>query len=78
MKLCPHCSSSLEDDAVKCRRCGKWVVEKRKRPRVKKKKVGFRKRLIIFGAVGILAWAVWNMAEGYRDPRELLDLVPSR
>jgi len=78
MKLCPHCSSSLEDDAVKCRRCGKWVVEKRARPPAKKNKGSFRKRLIILGALGILAWAVWNMPEGYRDPRELLDLKPSR
>jgi len=77
MKLCPHCSSSLEENAVKCRRCGKWVVDKRDRP-PPKKKGRFGKRLIIVGALGILAWAVWNMPEGYGDPRELLDLKPSR
>ena len=77
MKLCPYCSSSLEDDAVKCRRCGKWVVGKKERGKPKKARSGARKRLILLAALAFLAWAVWAMPEGYIDPREVLDLKPS-
>jgi hypothetical protein len=77
MKLCPHCSSQLEDNAVRCGRCGKWVVEKRQSN--EKKRTGSNPvRLLVLGAVAVLAYAVWALPESRINPKEILDLKPSR
>ena len=77
MKLCPHCAASLEEDAVKCGRCGKWVVRGRDGSRSKKKGRAGRKRLIILGGLILLVWAVWGIPENIINPREILDLKPT-
>jgi len=77
MKLCPYCSSSLEEDAVKCRRCGKWVVGKRDREGPRRTRRWTKTRLTVLAGLLFLAWAVWAMPEGTMNPREILDLKPS-
>lgn len=74
MKLCPHCSAQLEDDAVKCRRCGRWVVEKKTGSGARRKGGGSRTRLVLLGALAVLAWILWATPEGTIHPREILDL----
>ena len=80
MKLCPHCSKSLEDDTVKCARCGKWIVPKREVAGSKKKKGrrGGWMRLAFLGLLVVAAAAVWAMPDGPVNPREFLDLQPFR
>jgi len=68
MKSCPHCSASLEEDAVRCRRCGKWVVGERDQRRPNKKAGRTRKRLLILGAMVLLAWALWGIPESTALP----------
>lgn len=75
MKLCPHCSGSLEDDAVKCHRCGHWVVE-RARGKSRKKKRGLGKRVVVLGGLVLLAWAVCALPDGTTVSREILTLKP--
>ena len=78
MKSCPHCSASLEEDAVRCRRCGKWVVGERNQRKPNKKAGRTRKHLLILGALVLLAWALWGIPENTINPREILDLRPRR
>ena len=78
MKLCPHCSKSLEEDAVKCRRCGKWLIPVRDIATPKKRKSSDPKRLLILGGVAILAYLVWAMPDGSFSRREILNLKPDR
>jgi len=77
MKICPHCSAQLEDDAVKCRRCGRWLVKKNKEEASKKKAVGGRVRLLLLGILAVLAWVLWAAPERKVNPRKILDLGPS-
>ena len=78
MKLCPHCSASLEDDTVRCSACGKWVIRGETgggtRPRRRKSNL----RLWVLVGLAALAMALWAMPEARIDPRELLDREPSR
>jgi hypothetical protein len=78
MKLCPHCSASLEDDAVKCRRCGKWLIPVRDIAVPKKKGRSNPKRLLILGGVAVIAYFVWAMPDGSFRTREILNLKPDR
>jgi hypothetical protein len=78
MKLCPHCSKSLEEDAVKCRRCGKWLIPVRDIALSKKRRRSDPKRLLIFGGVAILAYFVWAMPDGSFSRGEILNLKPDR
>ena len=78
MKSCPHCSASLEEDAVRCRRCGKWVVGERDQRKPNKKAGSTRKRLLILGALVLLAWAVWATPTNKMDTRGILSSTPSR
>jgi hypothetical protein len=78
MKLCPHCSASLEENTVKCRRCGKWVVPVREVGVTRKRRRGNRKRLVVLGGLALFAWAVWAMPEGTLSTRESLELNPDR
>jgi len=77
MKLCPHCSASLEDDTVRCTKCGKWILEKRDVVKGKKKS-GNRARLLVLGGLAVGAWALWITPETTWSPRDLLDPEPSR
>jgi hypothetical protein len=77
MKLCPHCGQSLEEDAARCRKCGGWVVgKKRSFSTGRKKRPGTRRLLIIVG-LAALAWAVSSLPGNTIDPRELLELQPA-
>jgi hypothetical protein len=78
VKLCPHCSKSLEDDAVKCRRCGKWLIPVRDYALPKTRRRSNPKRLLIFGGVAILAYLVWAMPDSPLRTREVLNLKPDR
>jgi ribosomal protein L40E len=75
MKSCPHCSASLEEDAVRCRRCGKWVVGERDQRRPNKKAGRTRKRLLILGAMVLLAWALWGIPESTASDGVNLSLI---
>jgi hypothetical protein len=79
MKLCPHCSHQLEDEDVRCGNCSGWVVPNRK-GKGKKGPSGKRglKRVLLFLALGALAWVVWTMPDGIPDPRGILNQEPSR
>lgn len=78
MKLCPHCSASLEENAAKCPSCEKWVVPIRETSPPPRTRKGLKTRILVLGLLGFLAWVVWAMPEGYRNPREILELEPSR
>ncbi len=78
MKLCPHCSASLEEDTVKCKRCGKWTVPIRDIAVPRSRKRTNWKRLSVLGILVIAAAAVWAMPEGPLGTREILDLRPDR
>ena len=78
MKLCPHCSASLEEDTVKCKRCGRWTVPVRDIAVQKRRKGTNWKRLSVLGVLVIAAAAVWAMPEGPFGTREILDLGPDR
>ena len=78
MKLCPHCAASLEDDTVKCKRCGKWTVPIRDIAVQKKKKRTNWIRLTVLGGLAVMAWAVWALPEGTINTTEILDLNPDR
>lgn len=79
MKLCPHCSHQLEDEAVRCGNCSGWVVPNRKgkgrRPRSGKR--GLMRAVMIL-AVCAVAWVIWRMPEGIPDPATILSPEPSR
>ena len=77
MKLCPHCGESLEENAARCRKCGGWVVGKKKPFTTAKKKRGSGRRLLIIAGLAALAWAVSSLPGNTINPRELLDLKPS-
>jgi len=77
MKICPHCATRLEEDSVKCPRCGKWVVQKRAGGGQKGKISAARKHRILIGAMIVLAWAVWRIPIRSINPREILDLNPN-
>ncbi len=77
MKSCPHCAASLEEDAVRCGRCGKWVVKREDGSRSRKNGRTGRKSLIILGGLILLVWAVWGIPKSPLDPREILDLKPT-
>jgi len=72
MKLCPHCSASIEDDAAKCPKCGRWVVQVREGP-VKQKGKENWKHLVLLGVLALAAWALWAWPEVGVRPREILD-----
>ena len=78
MKLCPHCSASLEDDTVKCQRCGRWTVPVRDTRVPKRTKKTNWKRLSVLGLLVIGAAAVWAMPESPLGTGEILDLRPTR
>lgn len=61
MKLCPYCSSQIEDEDAKCRFCGEWVIRRRRRSGPRKKKRGAGRRPLVLLAVILLA--AWG---GYR------------
>jgi len=61
MKLCPHCGESLEENAARCRKCGGWVVGKKKPFTTAKKKRGSGRRLLIIAGLAALAWAVSSL-----------------
>jgi len=77
MKSCPHCAASLEEDAVKCSRCGKWIVQKRDAGGARRKRDVGRKRLILLALLILFAWALWALPETPFNPREILDLKPT-
>ena len=77
MKLCPHCGESLEENAVRCRKCGGWVVGKKTPFTTAKRRRSGAKRLLIVAGLAALAWAVSSLPGNTIDPRELLDLRPS-
>ena len=77
MKLCPHCTASIEDDSAKCPRCGRWVVPKRDVSGSRKKGGVDRKRLFLLGALLLFAWALWRIPESPINPRERLNLKPT-
>jgi len=79
MKLCPHCSASLEDDTVQCSACGKWVISQPHgggsgRRRRKGRKGGRGVRWVVLLAGAAAAWALWALPSGRVDPGKLLDL----
>ncbi len=76
MKSCPRCEAVLEENAVRCGQCGKWVVTDSDVRRPKKKRSGGRKRLLLLGALILLAWAIWKFPVSTINPREDLDLEP--
>ncbi|MCJ7627166.1 MAG: hypothetical protein MUO50_02145, partial [Longimicrobiales bacterium] len=77
MKSCPHCSVSLEEDTVRCPRCGKWAIENLEGKRGKRKKGGGgRSRLFLLGALLLFAWVLWKIPESTIIPRERLNLKP--
>ncbi|NNM04789.1 MAG: hypothetical protein HKO65_06760 [Gemmatimonadetes bacterium] len=78
MKLCPHCSASLEEDTVKCKRCGRWTVPVRDTATPKRGKGSNWRRLAVLGVLAIAAAAVWAMPDGPLGTREILNLRPSR
>jgi hypothetical protein len=77
MKLCPHCGESLEENAARCRKCGGWVVGKKKPFTTTKRRRSGTRRLLIVAGLAALAWAVSSLPGNTIDPRELLDLKPS-
>jgi len=77
MKLCPHCASSLEDNSVKCPRCGKWVVQKRDGNTSNGKRTGARKQLVLLCVLVLFGWALWRIPEIPINIREPLNLKPN-
>jgi len=77
MKTCPHCSAVLEEDSVRCVRCGKWVIQAREGKRSRKKGKDDRKRLVLLGALILLGWAIWKIPVNRSVSREVLNLKPN-
>jgi hypothetical protein len=77
MKLCPHCSYELEDEAVRCGNCNGWVIPNRKRKKAPSTRRGL-KRVVLILAVFTLTWVVWNMSGTMPDPAAILKPEPSR
>ena len=68
MKACPHCSATLEDDAVRCGNCGKWVIPGRGRTRSRQGRTRDRTRLLLLVGLILLAWVIWALPEGVLSP----------
>lgn len=68
MKACPHCSATLEDDAVRCGTCGKWVIPGRSRTNSKRGRTRNRTRLLLLVGLILLVWVVWALPEGVLSP----------
>ena len=77
MKTCPHCSAVLEEESVRCVRCGKWVIQGREGKRPRKKRKADRKLLVLLGALILLGGAIWRIPVNEVVSRELLNLKPS-
>ena len=77
MKLCPHCSQELEDEAVRCGNCHGWVIPNRKGKKPSSDRRGL-KRVVLMLAVFTLAWVVWNMSGTMPDPAAILNPEQSR
>jgi hypothetical protein len=68
MKICPYCSGQLEDDDVKCRLCGEWIIQgrgkaapSRGKKGKRKKNRGWRPRASAWIVAGLALWGIYRV-----------------
>ena len=75
MKKCPFCSEEIQNDAIKCRYCGEFIVDKESEnidqsvPEKKRKKSGEPLWLVVL--VGIIFFLAFKAFDHYKDKKKV-------
>ncbi len=68
MKLCPACSMQVEEDEVRCRRCGKWTVPEQGEKRRVGLGRGRLRSLLLVGGLLAASWSFASVRHGFPTP----------